>query len=88
MHVCFVVALIPAWIYIWSRTVIYKGMEISIPFVNMITSLVGLIIPVGIGIMIQIKKPNWVYREVSVANHCAIHHPGLHHRCLRQSVRV
>lgn len=78
-----VVALIPAWIYIWSRTVIYKGMEISIPFVNMITSLVGLIIPTN-----QETQVGQVYREVSVANHCAFHHPDLHHRCIRQSVRV
>lgn len=29
-----------------------------------------------------------VYKEVDAPNHCAIHHPGPHHRCLRQSVRV
>lgn len=52
-------ALIPAWIYSVGINVIYKDIEISIPFVNIITSLVGLIIPVGIGILIQIKKPNW-----------------------------
>lgn len=56
---CYFSALIPAWIYSIGINVIYKDIEISIPFVNIITSLVGLIVPVGIGILIQIKRPKW-----------------------------
>lgn len=52
-------ALIPAWIYGVGINVIYKDIEISIPFTNIFTSLIGLIIPVGIGILIQMKKPTW-----------------------------
>nr|XP_034338078.1 ileal sodium/bile acid cotransporter-like [Crassostrea gigas] len=53
-------ALIQAWIYSVGINMIYKDIEISIPFVNIITSLDGLIMLVGIGILIQIKKPKWV----------------------------
>ncbi|XP_061197377.1 ileal sodium/bile acid cotransporter-like [Saccostrea echinata] len=52
-------ALIPAWIYSVGVNVIYKDIEISIPFTNIIISLIGLIIPVGIGILIQTKRPKW-----------------------------
>jgi predicted Na+-dependent transporter len=58
--VCFLLpALIPAWIYGVGINVIYRHIEISIPFTNIITSLIGLIIPVAIGILIQMKKPTW-----------------------------
>ena len=46
------------WLFTVGQKVIYRT-DIQIPFENILTSLAGLIIPVGIGIAIQWKKPNW-----------------------------
>ncbi|KAK3085534.1 hypothetical protein FSP39_004776 [Pinctada imbricata] len=51
--------LIPLWLYTVGVKVIYKDIDIQIPFLNIITSLIGLLIPVGIGILIARKKPRW-----------------------------
>lgn len=48
------------WLYSLGIHYIYKEAEsIKIPYENIITSLLGLLIPVGIGILIQKKKPTW-----------------------------
>ncbi|CAC5393304.1 SLC10A3_5 [Mytilus coruscus] len=50
---------IPMWLYSLGINYIYRADSIKIPYQNIITSLLGLLIPVGIGILIQKKKPNW-----------------------------
>ncbi|XP_063416609.1 ileal sodium/bile acid cotransporter-like [Mytilus trossulus] len=51
---------IPMWLYSLGINYIYKEAgSIKIPYQNIITSLLGLLVPVGIGILIQKKKPNW-----------------------------
>ena len=52
-------ALIPIWLYSLGIHVIYSDIDIKIPFVNIITSLVGLMIPIAIGMIIAKKKPTW-----------------------------
>lgn len=53
-------AFIPMWLYSLGINYIYKEAEsIKIPYENIITSLLGLIIPVVIGVLIQKKKPRW-----------------------------
>lgn len=50
-------ALIPMWLFTLGIHVIYRTENVTIPFLNIVTSLVGLIIPVGIGIVLQKKLP-------------------------------
>lgn len=50
-------AMIPMWLYTLGIHVIYNTNSITIPFVNIITSLLGLLLPVAIGVLIQKKKP-------------------------------
>ncbi|OWF37931.1 ileal sodium/bile acid cotransporter-like [Mizuhopecten yessoensis] len=50
-------AFIPLWLFTLGIHVIYRTETVTIPFVNIFVSLVGLIIPVGIGIIIQKKLP-------------------------------
>ncbi|XP_033754108.1 ileal sodium/bile acid cotransporter-like [Pecten maximus] len=50
-------ALIPLWLFTLGIHVIYRTETVTIPFVNIVISLVGLIVPVGIGIVIQKKLP-------------------------------
>ncbi|KAL5021352.1 hypothetical protein ScPMuIL_000507 [Solemya velum] len=51
--------MVPLWLYTLGVMVIYKDSDIHLPFENFFTSLLGLVIPVGIGILIQKKKKNW-----------------------------
>ncbi|KAJ8302550.1 hypothetical protein KUTeg_018946 [Tegillarca granosa] len=53
------IAMIPMWLYTLGIHVIYNNTSnITIPFVNIFMSLLGLLIPVGIGVLIQKKKPS------------------------------
>lgn len=53
------------WLYSLGINYIYKEAEsVKIPYENIITSLLGLLIPVGIGILIQKKKPTWAQNIV------------------------
>ena len=50
--------MVPLWLFTVGQKVIYRT-DIQIPYENILTSLAGLIIPVGIGMVIQWKKPTW-----------------------------
>ena len=50
--------MVPLWLFTVGQKVIYRT-DIQIPFENILTSLAGLIIPVGIGLALQWKKPEW-----------------------------
>ncbi|KAL4234800.1 hypothetical protein ACF0H5_006442 [Mactra antiquata] len=50
--------MIPLWLFTVGTKVLYQT-DVEIPFQNIFTSLVGLVIPVAIGMLIQWKKPNW-----------------------------
>lgn len=50
--------MIPLWLFTVGTKVLYQA-DVQIPYTNILTSLAGLIIPVGIGMLIQWKKPNW-----------------------------
>ncbi|XP_045191367.2 ileal sodium/bile acid cotransporter-like [Mercenaria mercenaria] len=50
--------MIPLWLFTVGTKVLYQT-EVQIPYTNILTSLVGLIVPVAIGMVIQWKKPNW-----------------------------
>lgn len=50
--------MIPLWLFTVGTKVLYQT-EVTIPYTNILTSLVGLIVPVAIGMVIQWKKPNW-----------------------------
>lgn len=53
------------WLYSLGINYIYKeAKSVKIPYENIITSLLGLLIPVGIGILIQKKKPSWAKKFV------------------------
>ncbi|XP_050395539.1 ileal sodium/bile acid cotransporter isoform X1 [Patella vulgata] len=58
--------LIPMWLFTVGQKVIYKGTTMQIPYVNIITSLLGLIIPVFLGMVIQYKRPNWAKKLVKI----------------------
>lgn len=48
--------MIPLWLFTVGTKVLYDT-SVSIPFSNIFTSLAGLVIPVGIGMLIQWKLP-------------------------------
>lgn len=50
--------MVPLWLFTVGQKVIYRT-DVQIPYENILTSLAGLLIPVGIGMVIQWKKPNW-----------------------------
>lgn len=50
--------MIPLWLFTVGSKVLYKT-QMQIPYMNILTSLAGLLIPVAIGMLIQWKKPNW-----------------------------
>jgi len=50
--------MIPLWLFTVGTHVLYNG-EVQIPYTNILTSLLGLVVPVAIGMVIQWKKPNW-----------------------------
>ncbi|XP_013785663.1 uncharacterized protein LOC106469698 [Limulus polyphemus] len=49
---------IPLWMSTLGSQMLPLG-ELSIPFEKLVTSLIGLTIPIGIGILIQRFKPRW-----------------------------
>lgn len=52
--------LVPLWLFTVGQKVIYRTeSNVQIPFENILTSLAGLLIPVGIGMILQWKKPKW-----------------------------
>lgn len=51
--------MVPLWLFTLGIHVIYHASSISIPYENIVTSLLGLLIPVLIGLLIQRKKPAW-----------------------------
>lgn len=51
--------MIPLWLFTVGVKVLYPT-DLEIPYTNLLASLVGLILPVGIGLLIQWKKPNWI----------------------------
>lgn len=50
--------MIPLWLFTVGVKVLYET-DVQIPYFNILISLVGLVIFVGIGMVIQWKKPNW-----------------------------
>lgn len=50
--------IMPLWLFTVGTKILYRA-EVQIPYTNILTSLVGLVIPVGIGMVIQWKKPTW-----------------------------
>ncbi len=59
LDVCFLTGMIPLWLFTLGQYILNEqSTDITIPFTNILGSLVGIIIPVGIGILIQKKK--WV----------------------------
>lgn len=50
--------MVPLWLFTVGQKVIYRT-DVQIPYENILTSLAGLLIPVGIGMVLQWKKPNW-----------------------------
>ncbi|XP_077500952.1 ileal sodium/bile acid cotransporter-like [Amblyomma americanum] len=51
--------LMPLWMFILGRHMSPETGVLNIPFGNMVASLVGLAVPLGIGMATQRFKPNW-----------------------------
>ncbi|XP_052816512.1 ileal sodium/bile acid cotransporter-like [Mya arenaria] len=50
--------MIPLWLFTVGSHVLNET-DVKIPYTNILTSLVGLIIPVALGMLLQWRKPNW-----------------------------
>lgn len=55
-----IAAFIPLWLFTIGTQVLYKDQGVRIPFENIFTSLIGLILPVLVGLLIRWKRPQWV----------------------------
>ncbi|KAL5021506.1 hypothetical protein ScPMuIL_000661 [Solemya velum] len=51
--------MLPLWLYTLGVMVIYEDSDIHLPFQNLLTSLLILILPVAIGILLQKKREKW-----------------------------
>ena len=54
--------MIPFWIYTLGKLLMMTEeaeLEVTVPFTNIITSLIGIIVPLCIGIVIQRYRPEW-----------------------------
>ena len=53
--------LIPFWLFTLGRVILTENAssQIRIPYANIIYSLLAILVPVGIGILIQRFKPSW-----------------------------
>lgn len=65
-------ALMPLWMHTLGRQIAGTGTP-AVPFLNLIVSLVALTLPLGLGLLIQYKRPKWaqvaerIVRPFSVA---------------------
>ncbi|XP_067652200.1 ileal sodium/bile acid cotransporter-like [Haliotis asinina] len=58
--------LIPLWLFTLGTHVLAKGTNLKIPFTNIFASLLGLVIPIGIGLIIKHKRPEWAKKLVKI----------------------
>ena len=58
--------MIPLWLFTLGQHFMPKDSNINIPYQNIFISLVGILIPVGIGIIIQKKKPDWARKIIKL----------------------
>ncbi|XP_018022496.1 uncharacterized protein LOC108678553 isoform X2 [Hyalella azteca] len=52
-------AMMPTWMYLLGSKLLGEGSSITIPYMNLITSLIGFSVPLFIGLLIKYKKYNW-----------------------------
>ncbi|KAH3778892.1 ileal sodium/bile acid cotransporter-like [Dreissena polymorpha] len=50
--------MIPLWLFTVGSKMLYHT-TLEIPYMSICTSLIGLLIPVAIGMLLQWRKPNW-----------------------------
>lgn len=49
--------MIPLWLFTLGQYILNEqNYDVTIPYTNILGSLAGIIIPVGLGIVIQLKK--------------------------------
>ncbi|KAK8781803.1 hypothetical protein V5799_016864 [Amblyomma americanum] len=53
------IGMMPLWVFVLGRHMSPETGVLNIPFSNIITSLVGLAVPLAIGMAIKRFKPNW-----------------------------
>ena len=54
--------MIPFWLYTLGQVLMKTSgteMDIKVPFTNIITSLIAIVVPLGIGLVIQRYRPKW-----------------------------
>ena len=62
----FATGMIPLWLFILSRE-IYPDSDIIVPYQNIFYSLISLLIPVGIGLLIQHKRQTWAAKLIKMS---------------------
>ena len=58
--------MVPLWLFTLGP-LLYSHTSIRIPYQNILYSLMGLVIPVGIGLLIKHKRPRWAEVMVTVS---------------------
>ena len=61
-----VAGMVPLWIFTLGR-LLYSHTSITVPYQNILYSLVGLIIAVGLGLLIKHKRPRWAAVMVTIS---------------------
>ncbi|KAK7474824.1 hypothetical protein BaRGS_00033896 [Batillaria attramentaria] len=65
-YTLFLGGMIPLWLFTLGRK-LYSDSSIQVPYQNIIFSLLGLIIPVCIGLVVQHRRPAWAKVLVKVS---------------------
>jgi sodium/bile acid cotransporter 3/5 len=59
--------MMPFWIFILGKEIItINNAKVNIPYANLAFSLIGMTIPLAIGILIQKRKPNWAEKSKKI----------------------
>ena len=68
----FFLGMIPFWMYTLGQLLMTTetDIEIRVPFMNILTSLVSLILPILAGIMLKKYKPKWAEKWLKVTRVC------------------
>jgi sodium/bile acid cotransporter 3/5 len=56
--------MMPFWMFVLGKEIITtNNAKVKIPYANLAFSLIGMTIPLAIGLLIQKRKPDWVQRS-------------------------
>ncbi|XP_068251012.1 sodium-dependent organic anion transporter-like [Palaemon carinicauda] len=58
--------MMPLWMFTLGKSLLEDNDNLQIPFMNLVFSLIGLTIPVGLGILLKHKRPQWATKAQKI----------------------